>query len=62
MSPPEEAAEAAPGAPVLHGGPEPDSTAEVIPVVKCDGRPIGTGKPGPVFRQLRERFQQLIRQ
>jgi len=36
--------------------------AEIIPVVKCDSRPIGTGKPGPITRQLRERFQTLIRQ
>ena len=36
--------------------------AEVIPVVKCDTRVIGTGKPGPITRQLRERFQQLTRQ
>jgi len=36
--------------------------AEVIPVVKCDGRPIGTGRPGPITGQLRERFQQLVRQ
>jgi branched-chain amino acid aminotransferase len=38
------------------------TAAEVIPVVKCDGRVIGTGKPGPVTRQLRERFHQLARQ
>jgi branched-chain amino acid aminotransferase len=38
------------------------TAAEVIPVVKCDGRPIGTGKPGPVTRQLRERFHQLTRE
>jgi branched-chain amino acid aminotransferase len=37
------------------------TAAEVIPVVKCDGRVIGTGKPGPLTRQLRERFQQLVR-
>jgi branched-chain amino acid aminotransferase len=37
------------------------TAAEVIPVVKCDGRPIGAGKPGPITRQLRERFQQLVR-
>jgi branched-chain amino acid aminotransferase len=36
--------------------------AEVIPVVKCDGRVIGNGKPGPITRQLRERFYQLARQ
>jgi branched-chain amino acid aminotransferase len=38
------------------------TAAEVIPVVKCDHRPIGTGKPGPMTRQLRERFHQLARQ
>jgi branched-chain amino acid aminotransferase len=36
--------------------------AEIIPVVKCDGRVIGTGKPGPVTRQLRERFHALVRE
>ena len=38
------------------------TAAEVIPVVKCDDRVIGSGKPGPMTRQLRERFQQLVRQ
>jgi branched-chain amino acid aminotransferase len=37
------------------------TAAEVIPVVKCDGRAIGTGKPGPITGMLRERFQDLIR-
>jgi branched-chain amino acid aminotransferase len=37
------------------------TAAEVIPVVKCDGRPIGSGKVGPVTRQLAERFRQLTR-
>jgi branched-chain amino acid aminotransferase len=37
------------------------TAAEVIPVVECDGRIIGSGKPGPVTRQLRERFHQLVR-
>jgi branched-chain amino acid aminotransferase len=36
--------------------------AEVIPVVKVDGRAIGNGKPGPMTRQLRERYQALVRQ
>src|SRR5437870_7714379 len=39
------------------------TAAEVIPVVHCDGRPIGIGTakptPGPITRKLRERFQQL---
>ncbi|HEY7153565.1 MAG TPA: aminotransferase class IV, partial [Gemmataceae bacterium] len=38
------------------------TAAEVVPVVKCDGRLICNGKPGPVTRQLRERFHQLARQ
>jgi branched-chain amino acid aminotransferase len=38
------------------------TAAEVVPVVKCDGRLIGSGKPGPVTRQLRERFHRLARQ
>lgn len=38
------------------------TAAEVIPVVKCDDRVIGTGKPGPITRQLRERFHELTRQ
>ena len=37
------------------------TAAEVIAVVKCDGRPIGNGKVGPITRQLRERFMQLAR-
>jgi branched-chain amino acid aminotransferase len=38
------------------------TAAEIIPVVKCDGRPIGTAKPGPITKLLRERFQQLTRE
>ena len=37
------------------------TAAEVIPVVNVDARPIGTGKPGPITRQLREAFQKLVR-
>jgi branched-chain amino acid aminotransferase len=38
------------------------TAAEVIPVVKCDGRIIGSGRPGPITKQLRERFHQITRQ
>jgi branched-chain amino acid aminotransferase len=38
------------------------TAAEVIPIIKCDKRVIGTGKPGPVTRLLHERFHQLARQ
>jgi len=37
------------------------TAAELIPVVRCDGRPIGAGKPGPITRQLRELFLSLVR-
>jgi branched-chain amino acid aminotransferase len=37
------------------------TAAEVIPVVKVDDRPIGTGKPGPVTLQLKERFHEFAR-
>ena len=38
------------------------TAAEVIAVVKSDGRLIGDGRPGPITRRLRERFQQLVRE
>jgi len=37
------------------------TAAEVIPVVELDGRPIGTGKPGPVTADLHKRFHALVR-
>ena len=37
------------------------TAAEVIPVVECDGRAIGTGTPGPVTRDLLQRFHKLVR-
>lgn len=37
------------------------TAAEVIPVVKLDGRPIGNGVPGPVTRKLLERFKAFAR-
>jgi branched-chain amino acid aminotransferase len=38
------------------------SAAEVIPVVKCDGRLIGDGKPGPITNRLREAYHKLVRE
>ncbi len=38
------------------------TAAEVIPVVECDARPIGTGKPGPITQELRRRFHSLVRE
>jgi branched-chain amino acid aminotransferase len=38
------------------------TAAELIPVVECDGRLIGSGRPGPITRELRERFHRLVRE
>lgn len=38
------------------------TAAEVIAVVSLDGRPIGTGKPGPVTQDLLKRFRKLTRE
>jgi len=37
------------------------SAAEVIPVVKVDERPIGTGAPGPITKDLQARFREITR-
>ena len=37
------------------------TAAEIIPVVKIDGRVIGAGKPGPVTKQLRSAFHQVTK-
>jgi branched-chain amino acid aminotransferase len=38
------------------------TAAEVIPVVDCDGRSIGNGKPGPVTKELLQRYHTLVRE
>jgi branched-chain amino acid aminotransferase len=37
------------------------TAAELVPVVKVDSRPIGSGAPGPVTRDLMARFHKLTR-
>ena len=36
------------------------TTVEVLPVVRIDGRVVGTGKPGPLTGRLSERFKQAV--
>jgi branched-chain amino acid aminotransferase len=36
--------------------------AEIIPVVRIDGRTIGAGRPGPLTAQLRQGFEILCHQ
>jgi branched-chain amino acid aminotransferase len=38
------------------------TAAEIIAVTKVDGRLIGSGKPGPITKQLRERFQAVTKE
>ena len=38
------------------------TAAEVVPVVKVDSRTIGTGKPGPITRDLEKRFKKLTQE
>jgi len=37
------------------------SSKEVFPIVTLDGRPIGDGKPGPVFRRMYGLYQEFKR-
>ncbi|MCX7176127.1 MAG: D-amino acid aminotransferase [Proteobacteria bacterium] len=37
------------------------STKEVLPIVSLDGRPVGSGKPGPVFADMHGWYQQFKR-
>ena len=37
------------------------TAAELIPVVKVDGRVIGTGKPGPMTLKLLKAFRELTK-
>jgi len=37
------------------------ATREVQPVTRLDGKPVGTGKPGPLWRRVYDAYQQLKR-
>jgi branched-chain amino acid aminotransferase len=38
------------------------TAAEIIPVVKVDGRVIGNGKPGPITTRIIARFREMTRE
>lgn len=38
------------------------TAAEVIPVIRADGRSIGTGKPGPISTRVIARFREITRE
>jgi branched-chain amino acid aminotransferase len=38
------------------------TAAEIVPLIKADGRPIGTGKPGPITTRMIARFRELTRE
>lgn len=37
------------------------STKEVVPIVNLDDKPIGSGEPGPIFKQMHQLFQDYKR-
>jgi D-alanine transaminase len=37
------------------------ATREVQPVTSLDGKPVGNGLPGPVWRRVYDRYQQIKR-
>jgi branched-chain amino acid aminotransferase len=38
------------------------TAAEIVPVVKADGRIIGNGKPGPITTRIIARFREMTHQ
>lgn len=38
------------------------TAAELIPVIKADGRTIGSGKPGPISTRAISRFREIVRE
>ena len=38
------------------------TAAEIIPVIKADGRPIGNGKPGAISARMIARFREIVRE
>jgi D-alanine transaminase len=37
------------------------SSKEVLAIVKLDGKPVGDGRPGPVFRRMHQLYQEFKR-
>jgi D-alanine transaminase len=37
------------------------SSKEVLAITRLDGKPVGGGKPGPVFRTVHQAFQEFKR-
>jgi D-alanine transaminase len=38
------------------------TTSEVMPIVKVDDRPVGTGQPGPITRKLQEVYREAVKE
>lgn len=37
------------------------ATREILPITQLNGKPVGTGQPGPVYKQLRSNYDQAIK-
>ena len=38
------------------------ANVHVIPVTKIDGRPIGSGQPGPLTKRILDAFHKMVRE
>jgi D-alanine transaminase len=38
------------------------TTSEILPIVRVDGQPIGSGSPGPVARRLQQAYAEAVRE
>jgi D-alanine transaminase len=38
------------------------STRGILPVTLLDGKPVGSGKPGPLFVRMHDAFEAYVRQ
>ena len=36
------------------------STREVVPIARVDGKPVGTGKPGPTTMMLQQAYRKAV--
>jgi branched-subunit amino acid aminotransferase/4-amino-4-deoxychorismate lyase len=38
------------------------TTYEVLPITRIDGKPVGSGKPGPVTRRLQAVYADMVKE
>jgi len=46
----------------FHDGATTNSLIEVIPLIEIDGKPVGSGRPGPLTQRLMTAYKELMLQ